>query len=122
MAMVMTGGCLISSIASIREPGGRQSATREATIVHCLGVMPTMLMGFRSIAARTRTHVRFAFAPGPDPRLHAAAEERFGIPIIDGWAMTETGTGAPSSPARSRAWSDSMLRPRPTVHAGAHRR
>ena len=38
--------------------------------------------------------MRFGFAPGTDPRYHAAFEERFGIPMIDAWAMTETGAAA----------------------------
>jgi acyl-coenzyme A synthetase/AMP-(fatty) acid ligase len=38
--------------------------------------------------------VRFAFGAGVDPRHHAAFEARFGVPLIEAWAMTETGAGA----------------------------
>jgi acyl-coenzyme A synthetase/AMP-(fatty) acid ligase len=38
--------------------------------------------------------VRFGFGAGVDPRHHAAFEARFGVPLIEGWAMTETGAGA----------------------------
>jgi long-subunit acyl-CoA synthetase (AMP-forming) len=29
-----------------------------------------------------------------DPKLHAAFEARFGFPLVEAWAMTETGAGA----------------------------
>ncbi len=94
LAMVLTGGCIIpldrfhprSWWQSVRDSG--------ATIMHSLGVMPTMLLGFESSADDRAHSVRFGFAPGIDPRYHAAFEERFGIPMIDAWAMTETGAGA----------------------------
>ncbi len=94
MAMVMTGGCLIQ-LDRFHPTTWWDSVTRSrATIVHCLGVMPAILMKLPPSLLEREHHVRFAFCPGPDPRLHADAEERFGMPFIDGWAMTETGTGA----------------------------
>ena len=42
-----------------------------------------------------RAHrVRFGFGAGVDPEIHLAFEERFGFPLIEAWAMTETGAGA----------------------------
>jgi acyl-coenzyme A synthetase/AMP-(fatty) acid ligase len=94
LGMVLSGGCIIpldrfhprSWWQSVRESG--------ATIMHCLGVMPTMLLGFDPSPDDRVHNVRFGFAPGVDPRYHAAFEERFGIPMIDAWAMTETGAAA----------------------------
>ena len=92
MAMVMTGGCVVpldrfhprSWWASVRESG--------ATVVHYLGVMPSMLMG---MAEEVGAHgVRFGFGAGVDPRLHAGFEARFGFALLEAWAMTETGAGA----------------------------
>ena len=41
-----------------------------------------------------RAHsVRFGFGAGIDPALHEAAETRFCFPLVEGWAMTETGSG-----------------------------
>ena len=62
--------------------------------MHSLGVMPTMLLGLDPSPEEREHDVRFGFAPGIDPRYHAAFEERFGIPMIDAWAMTETGAAA----------------------------
>jgi acyl-CoA synthetase (AMP-forming)/AMP-acid ligase II len=93
LAMVLTGGCNIpldrfhprSWWASVRES--------EATILHSLGVMPTMLLGLDASPLDRAHQVRFGFAPAVDPRYHALFEERFGIPMIDAWSMTETGAG-----------------------------
>jgi acyl-coenzyme A synthetase/AMP-(fatty) acid ligase len=38
--------------------------------------------------------VRFGFGAGVDPKLQTAFETRFGFPLIEAWAMTETGAGA----------------------------
>jgi acyl-coenzyme A synthetase/AMP-(fatty) acid ligase len=57
--------------------------------------MPSMLMGARRGTGNDRDHsVRFGFGAGVDPKLHAAFEARFGFPLVEAWAMTETGAGA----------------------------
>jgi acyl-coenzyme A synthetase/AMP-(fatty) acid ligase len=38
--------------------------------------------------------VRFGYGANANPKDHAAFEERFGFPLIEAWAMTETGGGA----------------------------
>jgi acyl-CoA synthetase (AMP-forming)/AMP-acid ligase II len=38
--------------------------------------------------------VRFGFGAGVSQRLHALFESRFGFPLLEAWAMTETGSGA----------------------------
>jgi acyl-coenzyme A synthetase/AMP-(fatty) acid ligase len=37
--------------------------------------------------------VKFCFGPGSDPKHQGAFERRFGIPLIEAWAMTESGAG-----------------------------
>ncbi|WP_397475651.1 AMP-binding protein [Pusillimonas sp.] len=94
MAMVVTGGCLIpldrfhprSWWDNVRESG--------ATVVHYLGVMPAILMKADPSPEDTRHQVRFGFGAGIDRSLHAPFEERFGFPLLEAWAMTETGSGA----------------------------
>jgi len=94
MAMVAVGGCIVQ--LDRFHPRTWWSAVRksQATIVHYLGVMPSMLLG-AAADPKDRDHaVRFGFGAGVDRRHHAAFEERFGFPLLEAWAMTETGAGA----------------------------
>lgn len=94
MAMVMSGGCL--TVLDRFHPATWWDSVRDsgATCLHYLGVMPSMLMGVDP-SPRDRDHrVTFGFGAGIDPKLHAPFEERFGFPLIEAWAMTETGCGA----------------------------
>jgi acyl-CoA synthetase (AMP-forming)/AMP-acid ligase II len=94
MAMIATGGCL--TVLDRFHPSTWWDSVRDsgATCLHYLGVMPTMLMGADAGPADRDHAVRFGFGAGVDPRLHAAFEERFGFPLVEAWAMTETGAGA----------------------------
>ena len=65
-----------------------------ATVVHYLGVMPAMLMSATADPSDREHDVRFGFGAGVDRSLHGAFEERFGFPLLEAWAMTETGAGA----------------------------
>jgi hypothetical protein len=66
----------------------------RATIVHYLGVMPAMLLGAPASPADRDHRVRFGFGAGVDRRHQASFEARFGFPLLEAWAMTETGAGA----------------------------
>tara|TARA_R110001583_G_scaffold127717_1_gene279484 strand:- start:6549 stop:8183 length:1635 start_codon:yes stop_codon:yes gene_type:complete len=94
MAMIMTGGCLIP--LDRFHPRSWWDSVREsrATVVHYLGVMPAMLMKAEASPADRDHSVRFGFGAGVDRSLHGIFEERFGFPLLEAWAMTETGAGA----------------------------
>ncbi|MBR1194690.1 AMP-binding protein [Bradyrhizobium sp. AUGA SZCCT0240] len=94
MAMVTTGGCLI--VLDRFHPKSWWASVRDsrATIVHYLGVMPPMLMSAPESADDKRHGVRFGFGAGVDKALHDPFEARFGFPLVEAWAMTETGAGA----------------------------
>jgi acyl-CoA synthetase (AMP-forming)/AMP-acid ligase II len=94
MAMVVTGGCLVQ--LDRFHPGSWWQTVRDtrATVVHYLGVMPAMLL-CAPPSPDDRAHaVRFGFGAGVDRRQQAAFEQRFGFPLLEAWAMTETGAGA----------------------------
>ena len=94
MAVLLTGGCIIQLDRFHPSTWWECVAGSGATIVHYLGVMPPLLLGAPP-SDRERGHaVRFGFGAGVSPRLHAAFEARFGFPLIEAWAMTETGAGA----------------------------
>ena len=94
MAMLATGGCLV--VLDRFHPRTWWDTVRDsgATAIHYLGVMPAILMNDPP-AQRDRAHgVRFGFGAGVDARLHEPFERRFGFPLVEAWAMTETGAGA----------------------------
>ena len=94
MAMMVSGGCIIPLDRfhprtwwySVRQGG--------ATVVHYLGVVPSMLLALPEDERDRRHAVRFGFGAGVDRRHHAVFEQRFGFPLLEAWAMTETGAGA----------------------------
>ena len=94
MAMLMTGGCLIPLDRFHPRSWWRTVRESGATIVHYLGVMPAILMADPPSADDAAHAVRFGFGAGVDGKLHARFEARFGFPLIEAWAMTETGAGA----------------------------
>nr|WP_129563297.1 MULTISPECIES: AMP-binding protein [Paraburkholderia] len=94
MAMILAGGAIVA--LDRFHPRSWWASVRDAraTVIHYLGVMPAMLLGAPE-AAHDRDHaVRFGFGAGVDKTLHAPFETRFGIPLLEAWAMTETGAGA----------------------------
>ncbi|WP_349368336.1 AMP-binding protein [Salinarimonas sp.] len=88
------GGCL--SILDRFHPKTWWASVKasQATVIHYLGVMPAMLMGAPESPADREHAVRFGFGAGVDKRLHAPFEARFGFPLVEAWAMTETGCAA----------------------------
>jgi acyl-CoA synthetase (AMP-forming)/AMP-acid ligase II len=94
MAMAMTGGCLIALDRFHPKSWWDSVRHSQATVVHYLGVMPALLMQAAPGADDRRHQVRFGFGAGVDGNLHAPFEERFGFPLLEAWAMTETGAGA----------------------------
>lgn len=94
MAMVVTGGCLIA--IDRFHPSSWWDTVRgsQATVVHYLGVMPAILMKATASGNDRQHAVRFGFGAGIDRSLHEPFEQRFGFPLLEAWAMTETGAGA----------------------------
>ena len=93
MGMVMSGGCIISLDRFHPRTWWSDVAASRATGIHYLGVMPAILLEL-PVAPEERAHcVRYGSGANVEPKHHAAFEERFGFPLIEGWAMTETGSG-----------------------------
>jgi acyl-coenzyme A synthetase/AMP-(fatty) acid ligase len=94
MAMLLIGGCLIQLDRFHPSTWWRSIRGSRATAFHYLGVMPAMLLNAAPSADNLAGTVRFGFGAGSDPRHQVAFEARFGVPLIEAWAMTETGAGA----------------------------
>ncbi|HEY0294712.1 MAG TPA: AMP-binding protein [Bordetella sp.] len=94
LAMVVTGGCLI--ILDRFHPKTWWDSVRRsrATVLHYLGVMPAILMKAAPGPGDRDHAIRFGFGAGVERSLHAEFENRFGFPLLEAWAMTETGNGA----------------------------
>jgi acyl-CoA synthetase (AMP-forming)/AMP-acid ligase II len=93
MCMMQTGGCLILLDRFHPRTYWDSVRTSQATIIHYLGVMPAMLLDAPE-ALDDRHAVRFGFGAGVNARHHQRFEQRFGFPLVEAWAMTETGAGA----------------------------
>jgi acyl-CoA synthetase (AMP-forming)/AMP-acid ligase II len=94
VAMILTGGCVVQLDRFHPRSWWEDVARTGATIVHYLGVMPAILLGLPP-GPHDRAHrVRFGYGANANPKDHAAFEARFGFPLVEAWAMTETGGGA----------------------------
>lgn len=93
-AMMLCGGCLVQ-LDRFHPRGWWQTCREEqATVIHCLGVMVAILLTLpEEDADDFSRQIKFCFGPGSDPRHQAVFEQRFGFPLIEAWAMTETGAG-----------------------------
>lgn len=90
-ALMLSGNCLIMPDRFHGQTWWDDLAATRATAVHYLGVIPPVLMA-AAPSERERSHgIRFGLGAGLDPALHQAFEERFGIPMVEVWGMTETG-------------------------------
>ncbi|HYS11747.1 MAG TPA: AMP-binding protein [Burkholderiaceae bacterium] len=94
MVVLTAGGCLVQLDRFHSKTWWTSVRTSRATIVHYLGVMPAMLLSAPACAADREHDVRWGFGAGVDRSKHAAFEDRFGFPLVEAWAMTETGAAA----------------------------
>jgi hypothetical protein len=104
-AMILSAGCVVQLDRFHPRTWWRDVVDSGATIVHYLGVMPAILMNlpetpqafaYASVTVRTQSQ---------RPRRVRA---RFGFPLIEAWAMTETGGGRWSPRDASPAMSAAM--------------
>ncbi len=94
MVVLTAGGCLIQLDRFHPSSWWQSVRDSRATIVHYLGVMPAMLLSAPASQADRGHAVRWGFGAGVDRKNHAVFEERFGFPLVEAWAMTETGAAA----------------------------
>lgn len=93
MAMMMCGGCLIQLDRFHPREWWDSVRGSAATVLHYLGVMPAMLLNAPEAPQDSTIgdQVRFGFGAGVDPKHHEVFERRFGFPLVEAWAMTESG-------------------------------
>ncbi|MCC5970277.1 MAG: AMP-binding protein [Pararhodobacter sp.] len=91
MGMLASGGAQV--IVDRFHPRSWWTNVREtgATCCHYLGVMPAILLALPEGPDERAHGLRFGLGGGVHPDHHAAFEARFGLPLLEGWAMTESG-------------------------------
>jgi len=91
MGMLTTGGAQIIVDRFHPRNWWHEAAETGATCFHYLGVMPAILLELPE-GPEDRAHgLRFGLGGGVHPDHHAVFEARYGVPLLEGWAMTETG-------------------------------
>ena len=88
---LLKGVCLIVPDRFHAETWWDDLAASRATAIHYLGIIPPVLMKAPP-GPRDRSHgLRYGLGAGLDPAIHRAFEERFALPMVEVWGMTETG-------------------------------
>lgn len=91
VGMIMKGGAIVPLDRFHSSSWWTSIADSGATIIHCLGVIPAILLQLPVSEAERAHRVKFALGPGVDARHKIEFEARYRIPIVEAWAMTETG-------------------------------
>jgi acyl-CoA synthetase (AMP-forming)/AMP-acid ligase II len=91
MPMLLSQGCLVRPEYFSAKRWWNEISTSRATIVHYIGAVPQALVALERSAEERAHTVRFGFGAGMEPAIHHAFEERFGIPHLEVWGMTEVG-------------------------------
>ncbi|NIB40442.1 ATP-dependent acyl-CoA ligase [Pseudomaricurvus alkylphenolicus] len=91
MVMILTGGCIVQLDRFHPKSWWKTVRDSGATVVHYLGVMPAILLNMDADTSDTQHAIKFGFGAGVNPTHHAAFEDRFNFPLIEAWAMTESG-------------------------------
>ncbi|MBS9721825.1 AMP-binding protein [Tianweitania sp. BSSL-BM11] len=99
VGMMIKGGAVVPLDRFHARRWWRTVADSGATIVHCLGVIPAILLQLPEDPCERSHKVRFALGPGVDARHKSVFEARYGFPIVEAWAMTETGGAAATTTA-----------------------
>ena len=94
MAMIMSGGCIIQLDRFHPKTWWQSVKSSRATILHYLGVLPAILLEQPESADDDFSRqIKFGFGAGVNPKHHEIFEKRFGFPLLEAWAMTESGAG-----------------------------
>lgn len=90
-AMLLAGGCLVFPDRFHPSTWWKDLVTCEITVVHMQGVIPNLLLKLPPCPEDRQHKVRFGLCAGIEPSHHEAFEKRFGFPVVEMWAMSETG-------------------------------
>ncbi len=89
--MLLAGGCLIFPDRFHASTWWQDLVATRATAVQFQGIIPNILLKLAPCREERAHRVRFALCAGVEPSQHETFEKRFGFPVVEMWAMTETG-------------------------------
>jgi crotonobetaine/carnitine-CoA ligase len=89
--VILAQGCLIVPDRFHPTRWWEDVVSTRATIMHYLGIMPPVLLNQPQVPAERGHRLKFGLGAGIEPQLHQTFEERFGVPLIEVWGMTEVG-------------------------------
>ncbi len=90
-AMLMSGGCLIFPDRFHASTWWKDLVASRATVAQFQGVIPNILLKLPECPEEKQHKVRFALCAGVEPSLHEVFEQRFNLPVVEMWSMTEAG-------------------------------
>ena len=89
VGMMLVGGCQIQPDRFHPRSWWADIVSTRATIIHYLGVVAPMLLNQPESPLERQHNVKVGVGAGIEPTLHEAFEQRFGIPMVELWGMTE---------------------------------
>ena len=116
-AMLLTGGCLVFPDRFHASTWWRDIVQCKVTAVHFQGIIPNVLLKLPPCDDERRHEVRFALCAGVEPSQHEPFEKRFGFPLVEMWAMTETGRLITDNVEPRKIHTRSFGRPAPGLQA-----
>ena len=90
-AAVVTRNCLVTADRFHARSWWKDVVATGATSIHYLGIMVPALLNQPASLEEKQHKLRYGYGGGCDPEGRRLFEERFGFPLSEGWAMTETG-------------------------------
>ncbi|MGG7564962.1 AMP-binding protein [Rhodovulum sp. DZ06] len=87
--MMHMGGAQVQPARFSRAAWWKDIRACKATVAHYLGVVIPVLMAGEPDADERDHGLRVMMGAGVEPSLHGPAQERFGVPLVEGWGMTE---------------------------------
>jgi crotonobetaine/carnitine-CoA ligase len=90
-ALLLCGGCLIFPDRFHASTWWKDLVATRANAAQFQGIIPNILLKLPACPEEQQHSVRFSLCAGIEPSQHEVFEKRFGFPVVEMWAMTETG-------------------------------
>ena len=89
--MLLAGGCLVFPDRFHASTFWDDIVNCKVTAIQFQGVIPAILLKLPETMQERSHKVKFALCAGCEPSLHQEFERRYAFPLVEMWAMTETG-------------------------------